>query len=71
MRTWLVRSALILSLAVFAAGCNNPQPAQTATPAAATAPAAAAPDATVMASVHALRANNAKLCKMGTDRVDY
>ena len=60
MHTWFTRSALILSLAAFAAGCNNPQPAQTAAAPAAVpaAPAAASPDATVMASVRALRANN-------------
>jgi hypothetical protein len=60
MHIKLVRLGLILSLAVFAVGCNQ-QPAQTgATPAATPTPAsvAASPDAAIMATVHALRANN-------------
>ncbi len=60
MHTKLVRIGLILSVAAFAVGCNQ-QPAQTAaTPAAvpAPAPAASGPDAAIMATVHALRANN-------------
>jgi hypothetical protein len=60
MRAPIVRFGLIVSLAAFAVGCNNPQPpAQTAAPAVPpAAPAAAAPDAAIMASVHALRAND-------------
>jgi hypothetical protein len=59
----LARSALLVLLAAVAAGCNSPQTADAtaagAKPAAvATAPARAAPDASIMASVHALRANN-------------
>jgi len=60
MHTKFARIGLILSVAAFAVGCNQ-QPAQTAAaPAAAPAPApaAAGPDAAIMATVHALRANN-------------
>ena len=58
MRATVVRLGLIVSVAAFAVGCNNPQPpAQTAAPAAAVAPAAS-PDAAIMASVHALRSND-------------
>jgi hypothetical protein len=59
MHTKLARIGLILSVTAFAVGCNQ-QP-QTAAPAVAPAPApvaAAGPDATIMATVHALRANN-------------
>lgn len=57
MRATIARFGLILSVAAFAVGCNNPQPpAQTAAPAA--APASAGPDVAVMASVKALRAND-------------
>ena len=58
MHTKFLRSGLILALIAFAVGCNQ-QP-QTAAPVATPAPppAAAAPDASVMASVHALRSNN-------------
>src|SRR5262249_33664270 len=55
----IARFALILSVAAFAVGCNNPQPpAQTAAPAPAAVPSAAGPDVAVMASVKALRSND-------------
>jgi hypothetical protein len=55
-----VRFALLLLLAAFAVGCSDKQPAQTAAPAAVAPPPppASGPDATIMASVRALRANN-------------
>jgi hypothetical protein len=52
---------MLVVLAAFAAGCNNPPPPQNAAaPAAAPAPAAVAnaPEATILASVKALRAND-------------
>ena len=61
MSTVLARSSLLVLLAGFAAGCNNPPPPQAAASAPAPAPAAAAaaaPDSTVIASVKALRAND-------------
>jgi len=61
MHTKYVRGGLLLALAAFAVGCNQQQPpAQSAAPAA-TPPAvvvAPGPDAAIMASVRALRANN-------------
>jgi hypothetical protein len=59
MHTKFARIGLILSVAAFAVGCNQ-QPAQTASPTAALAPApvATGPDATIMTTVRALRANN-------------
>ena len=55
-----VRFSVVLLLAAFAVGCGDKQPAQTASPAAVAPPppAAAGPDATILASVRALRANN-------------
>jgi hypothetical protein len=61
MHAQSARFALIFVLAAFAAGCNDKPPAATsaAAPAAApAAPAATSPDATVLASVRALRNNN-------------
>jgi hypothetical protein len=60
MHTVSARIVLLLLLTAFAVGCSEKQPAQSAAPttAATPAPAAAGPDGTVMASIHALRANN-------------
>ena len=61
MQTQFLRSVLVLALIALVFGCSNPPPpAQTASSVAAPAPAAAAtaPDATIIASIHALRANN-------------
>ena len=77
MHTKFARIGLIFSVAALAVGCNQ-QPAQTAAPTPAPAPVAAGPDATIMTTVHALRANNisavldnalppAELAKIKTD----
>jgi len=60
MHSKIVRFALVLVLAIGAAGCGDKQPTTGAGPAAvATPPApAAGPDGTVLASIHALRTNN-------------
>jgi len=60
MSSSLARLALVAALAAAAAGCSQ-QPAPTATataPAPVAAPVAATPDATIQASVRALRSNN-------------